>query len=588
MADQKLNNQGIGGSGKKVPQLHRDSISTTDSWSFTENIQAEHIPSRGQKQLNNEQQKALDKWVQTLLAQNKIQLIAPEKVKHILSTVVIGDRITHNCQDLYPYIAETGRFPQGQAVGPIVLWSIGKAHLAKIDLTKAFHTIPLHPSQRPYYCFEHKGKYYQYNCMPMGAKTAPKHFHTVIRNILAQLPFCDDIRNYQDDIIITAKNHTELVTRYNLTRQLLQQYNFKVNEEKSELPAQTILGYNVMNKISIPPAKQQWLNKTLDSDPAKAIHSLLYYRLLHKQYQIEALQKGLKILKTRKSLPPSYIKAIRAWSTNSIPNRPLQHKFKLFVDASNKGTGLVLKKDTLTILVRHEETKRLHNLANDTEAANAYKILAKYWKQIKDAIGTEKLTFYTDNALLARNLQRHNWDHTSLAAHYAEKIYYLLQPHTSGFHHIHGRFNPADKPSRRQNTSKLRRRRSISLNNTLQADYSRPHAHQDGISLSQSGSSPTSAPFLARENQIQASHSSFRGRRPYEHPRTTIQPPSSGRNLVGHVPYNTHESMPHNDRTNSGSNQNPHRLQGTRGRTKSERLAQQAATKTEPDESGYG
>ncbi|EZG42813.1 RNA-directed DNA polymerase, partial [Gregarina niphandrodes] len=107
--------------------------------------------------------------------------------------------------------------------------------LAKIDLSKAFHTIPLTRDQIGTYAFEHRGNYYAYQCMPMGATNAPKHFHATMGTILKDLPFAEHLRFYQDDIFIAADNYRELNRRYNHTKQHLTTYGFKVNPQKSQL-----------------------------------------------------------------------------------------------------------------------------------------------------------------------------------------------------------------------------------------------------------------------------------------------------------------------------------------------------------------
>ena len=111
--------------------------------------------------------------------------------------------------------------------------------------------------------------------MPMGAKTAPKHFHTEIRKILKKLSFAKDNRNYQDDIFISAQNHKAMVERTEkVKKKLLEQHNFKINKKQSELPARNVLGYEFLKHVQIPEAKRQWLQQTLNKNPKRVIHSL--------------------------------------------------------------------------------------------------------------------------------------------------------------------------------------------------------------------------------------------------------------------------------------------------------------------------
>ncbi|EZG42997.1 RNA-directed DNA polymerase, partial [Gregarina niphandrodes] len=91
----------------------------------------------------------------------------------------------------------------------------------KIDLSKAFHTIPLPTDQIGTYAFQHRDKFYAYKCMPMGATNAPKHFHLTMGTILKKLRYAEHVRFYQDDIFIAADDERDLKRRFETTKKYL-------------------------------------------------------------------------------------------------------------------------------------------------------------------------------------------------------------------------------------------------------------------------------------------------------------------------------------------------------------------------------
>ncbi|EZG42981.1 putative reverse transcriptase [Gregarina niphandrodes] len=172
-----------------------------------------------------------------------------------------------------------------QAIGPVVAWAAGKRELAKIDLSKAFHAIPVVEEQQCYYAFlDRRGQAYKYQRMPMGAMCAPKHFAVVMSKVLGDLVDNDkvNVRSYQDDIIVAGMSKGEVEARYRRVITHLRRYNFKINAKKSSMSDDiVILGYQFSpDKISIPQKKSEEIRLKLRSscaaDVVKATHQLTY------------------------------------------------------------------------------------------------------------------------------------------------------------------------------------------------------------------------------------------------------------------------------------------------------------------------
>ncbi|EZG51290.1 RNA-directed DNA polymerase, partial [Gregarina niphandrodes] len=187
-------------SGRRSTFRHgRDYVSITVP-AFSERLDVNKLPSyHGRLPKTMKQVTIYRNWIQNLLQQGKIRKL-PQKPRFTLPVRIVNERVTHDCRPLLPFITTDGRFPNLQSCWPIVTWAAQQPHLAKIDLKKAFHSIPLANDQIGAYAFELEGNYYAYMTMPMGATNAPKHFHQVMGIILSKLPFSHDIRYYQDDI----------------------------------------------------------------------------------------------------------------------------------------------------------------------------------------------------------------------------------------------------------------------------------------------------------------------------------------------------------------------------------------------------
>ncbi|KAI8503707.1 hypothetical protein Bbelb_186780 [Branchiostoma belcheri] len=60
-------------------------------------------------------------------------------------------------------------------------------YMAKLDLTDAYFTIPVHKDDRKYLTFHWRGRFYQFQCLPFGIATAPRVFTKVMKVPIALL-----------------------------------------------------------------------------------------------------------------------------------------------------------------------------------------------------------------------------------------------------------------------------------------------------------------------------------------------------------------------------------------------------------------
>jgi len=133
---------------------------------------------------------------------------------------------------------------------------------AKIDLSDAYLTVPVHKESQRYLAFRWKDRTYVWTALPFGLTSAPRVFTKVMREVMKHLRargIC--IIQYLDDLLILGRTADAARRDGHLVRETLEQLGFLVNDKKSVLePSQTMefLGFLVDSRdmtLSIPRAK---------------------------------------------------------------------------------------------------------------------------------------------------------------------------------------------------------------------------------------------------------------------------------------------------------------------------------------------
>ncbi|EZG42891.1 putative reverse transcriptase [Gregarina niphandrodes] len=328
----------------------------------------------------------------------------------------------------------------------------------KIDLSKAFHAIPIAEDQMNYYSFlGTDGTAYRYVRMPMGAMCAPKHFAVVMMKVLGQLHDIDKthVRSYQDDIIVAGEDRKECSDRYSRVIRHLRDFGFKINKEKSSTNTTlVILGYEfTKTSIGIPKDKAEQIRKLLHSEcvdsVTRATHQLSYYKMIHRAGVRNSLTKIRQILLKTKhvtNVVRDLIDAVDSpWEIERI--RPSKgNTITIYVDASDTQAGMVVTYNDQRVMAESIPlTKTSTNLASYKEIQGAYKLLAKYKSAIDFIDKMARKVIVTDNMRLWQALERREDPRNDLEV-YAARIRALYK---ASYQHIPGGQNPADFYSRR-------------------------------------------------------------------------------------------------------------------------------------------
>lgn len=116
-----------------------------------------------------------------------------------------------------------------------------------LDFEKGFHQVPLDQTKQ-LLMFQFKGKLYRWNVLPMGLKSAPKHFSAIVKQVL-KICRKRGIRcsYFIDDVIILGRGK-QLLAHRNFVLKLLYRLRMRVSLKKSLLnPGQLIkhLGFDI-------------------------------------------------------------------------------------------------------------------------------------------------------------------------------------------------------------------------------------------------------------------------------------------------------------------------------------------------------
>ena len=108
--------------------------------------------------------------------------------------------------------------------------------MASIDLTDAYHSVPIAKVHQKYLKISWKGQLYQYCSLALGLSSAPRIITKLLKPVLAKLRG-DGFQSvaYLDDLYLQGKSRIECLKNVEATYDLLQKVGFHINEKKISL-----------------------------------------------------------------------------------------------------------------------------------------------------------------------------------------------------------------------------------------------------------------------------------------------------------------------------------------------------------------
>ena len=189
-------------------------------------------------------------------------------------------RLIHDCSRPYGHglnsYARKGSFKY-ETIDKAVSLLPDNGYLAKIDLSNAYRSVPIHPS-----CYKFTGLhwvfegdshpiYFTDTRLPFGASESPEKFQrctSAVVRMLARRGYTAIV--YLDDFLIIESNYERCQEAYTELLSLLQNLGFTINWDKVEAPCQklTFLGVeidSVSRTLSLPTDKLSELQTLLNS-----------------------------------------------------------------------------------------------------------------------------------------------------------------------------------------------------------------------------------------------------------------------------------------------------------------------------------
>jgi len=114
--------------------------------------------------------------------------------------------------------------------------------MASLNLSSAFHTIPMHPNFTKYLNFRIGQQTYQYLVLPMGFRDSPRLFSKIIKPVLAYLRGQGLLSSvYTDDFFLVELNSEECDDNVSTSHKVLTKCGFEFSDKSVFKPTQTLL-----------------------------------------------------------------------------------------------------------------------------------------------------------------------------------------------------------------------------------------------------------------------------------------------------------------------------------------------------------
>lgn len=160
-------------------------------------------------------------------------------------------------------------------VSDILARLAGHSIFSTLDLTQAYHRLPVHETDQPLTAFMHQGKQYMFKKAPFGLKPLSSLFQRGMSRILGDLPF---VLNFVDDVVIFSRSREEHAAHVRTVINHLNAANLILNREKCNFFSTQIslLGFVVgLQGKSVDPRKFANIDEWVEPTTAKQIQSYL-------------------------------------------------------------------------------------------------------------------------------------------------------------------------------------------------------------------------------------------------------------------------------------------------------------------------
>ena len=230
-------------------------------------------------------------------------------------------------------------------------------HFTKLDLTKGFFQIPLHPTSRKITAFRTPCGLFQYTVLPFGLTNSPAVFNRCMRKVLGDIP---GVEVFVDDVLIHTVTLEEHIHLLRLVLGRLEQHNMTAKPSKCNVAFGRIkfLGHMIgEGRCECQEEKIVKIRQAPRPMTQKQVRSFLgmtgYYRSFVKDYNTVALplydllKKGCNSqVSWGATQEAAFLTLKEALCSQPILRLPDKDRpFILRTDASEEGVGAVLLQD---------------------------------------------------------------------------------------------------------------------------------------------------------------------------------------------------------------------------------------------------
>jgi hypothetical protein len=236
-----------------------------------------------------------------------------------------------------------------------------RSWLTKIDLSSAYHHIPIFKHHRKFLRFTIGNSTYQYKVLPFGLSSAPRIFTKIMRVVMQQIHKLGIVASdYLDDLLIISQSEAKAERNTRTVLKLLTSLGFEINRKKSSLiPSNQVeyLGFLIDSRkmrLFIPSKKITRLASVIRNfTKAKRVSLRKTARVLGKLQHVGTGTFGDRVMTRALLRLKNAMLKEGDWKTNpsmKIPpevHRELQTWLQIL--SSNKGKPLIIRTPSLTI-----------------------------------------------------------------------------------------------------------------------------------------------------------------------------------------------------------------------------------------------
>ncbi len=355
-----------------------------------------------QHKLSKDELMFMDSEIQTLLAKKVIRECLPEEGEFVSPTFTRaksdgGLRLILNLKNLnkaVPY-----KHFKMETVSTILTLVRPNWFMAKIDLKDAYYSVRVRSEDQKLLKFRHRGKLYQFVCLPNGYSEGPRVFTKLVKPLLASLREEDIIvAIYIDDLFTISETYESCLQQVKHIACFLDEMGFTINTKKSVFaPSQVMefLGFSIdsrdmsvtltdekkvalktfceetLTRVSMPIRHAACLLGKFNSSCLAVPHGKLHFRDLDRD-KTRALTANKWNFDKCFTLSDRARDDIRWWATNileaSAPIGRGTPSLTLTTDASGHGWGAVIDDSDGTGGLFSESERELHINVKETMA----------------------------------------------------------------------------------------------------------------------------------------------------------------------------------------------------------------------------